>query len=219
MEQKSLPWQQAIRNNRLLTIVVTVESACIVILGIAIAIMLPLKEKIPVYVEFSSGGNNFVRVSKAGEELQSNLLLLSFFLRKYVIDRETIDKTTESVRYARIAAQSSKEIAKQFQDIYGDKNKGLYYKIGFKRSVRIIRDDALVFGKKVLGRDGGIHQIEIETADTMDNFKSVKKTEWVVTLKYVFSAQKDIVFEERFQNPLGIVVMEYTITARKTEKR
>lgn len=202
----SLPWHQAVKNNKLLAIIAVSEAVCIVILALAIAVMLPLKEKDPVYVEFSSGGNNFVRITKAGENISSNALLVTYFLRKYVIDRETVDKTTEQVRYARIAASSAPELYKRFQSVYGDEKKGLYYKEGFKRAVTIVRDDALGVG---------IHQIEIKTADTDgDNRENIKRGEWVITMRYSFAEQK-IGFDERLNNPIGLLVTEYTITARK----
>ncbi len=201
----SLPWQQAIKNNRILMIIAVSEAACILLLTIAIIIITPLKTIEPVYVEFSSSGNNFVRIAKANENIQNNDLLLSYFLRRYVIDRETVDKTTEQLRYERVGAYSTEELHAKFKRIYGNKETSLYYKKGFKRAVTIIRDNKLA---------KGIHQIEIETTDT-DQYNNVKKANWIITIKCEFAGQKNIAFDERLLNPAGLLVKEYTITARK----
>ncbi|MBW1615595.1 MAG: hypothetical protein JRJ49_03480 [Deltaproteobacteria bacterium] len=201
----SLPWAQAIKNNWILMIIAISEAVCILLLSIAIIVITPLKTIEPIYVEFSSSGNNFVKIAKANENIQNNDLLLSYFLRRYVIDRETVDKTTEPIRYQRIGASSTKDLYAQFQAIYGNKETSLYYKKGFKRAVAIIRDNKLA---------KGIHQIEIETTDT-DQFNNIKKADWIITIKYKFVEQKNIAFDDRLLNPAGLLIKEYTITARK----
>ncbi len=205
----SLPWLQAIRNNKILMIIAISEAVCIVLLVLAIIIMMPLKEKIPVYVEFSSSGNNFVKIAKANEDITSNEILKSYLLCKYVIDRETVDRITEQKRYQNIAASSSSKLYEQFKSVYGDEKTGLYYKEGFKRAVMIIRDYSLAFG---------VHRVEIQTTDT-DQYSNVKISKWIINIKYKFADQENIKYDDRFFNPLGLLVTEYTITAEPTEPK
>lgn len=211
-QQPSAPWSTAVKLARMMGVVVIIEAITIVALVVVIAYMLPLKEKIPIFYEFKEPGQNFVKIVKAGEDLTTNGQLIRMFLRRYVMDRETVDKQTEtSIRYPRVFAMSSQAVAANFKKVYGNPETGLFFKRGFKRSVHIKRDSYL---------DTGLHQIEFETVDTIEGKpgqaqnQMVKKTEWVSIITYEFSEQA-VTFEGSLLNPLGLGIVEYTITKRR----
>lgn len=204
-ERPSLPWLQATKNNRKLVVVIMVLCATIAIESLVIVSMFPLKEKIPIIIEFQSGGNNFVMLEKASGKIQGNMALVARFLRMYVKNRETVDKITERFRYPNVHAYSSSKVAKNFQMIYGNKETGLFYKKGFKRDIIIRRDSVIT---------KGVHQVEFESYDSYNWKKEEKKNEWVAIIEYEFYDQK-VSYDERLINPIGLIVTEYTLSRRK----
>lgn len=199
------PWLTALKVNQRLIVALIASSVVNVVLAVCIASMFPLKKIEPVFVEFQSGLNNFVRINAPGEEMRASQTLISYFLRLYIHDRETVDKTTETeIRYPRVMALSGAEVGANFRRVYGDKNTGLFFRPGFKRSLLISRDTSL---------GPGIHQVEFVTVDSVDGKPGEARTEWVATIGYEFSTQ-EVSFDDRLINPLGLFVSEYSLTRR-----
>lgn len=205
-EKPNAPWLQAMKTNRLLSGIVVFQLLVIAALGFSISALFPLKEIVPVIVEFQSGGNNFVVLAKAGEELSANLGVITREIRQYVVYRERVDKVTESdIRYPFVFGLSSPEVANTFKEVYGNTESGLFFKKGFKRDVVIKRDTPLA---------RGIHQVSFITIDTIDGKEGEIKNEWVATIGYKFEEQ-EVSFEEKLLNPLGMVIEEYTLSRRR----
>jgi len=208
----TLPWMQCLKNNRTLSILLIVALITVLIQAIAIASLFPLKEKVLQIVEFKSGSNNFVTIAKAGKDITANELITAMFLRRYIVDREKIDKLTEQDRYARVMSMSSDAVGRNFQKVYGGQ-KSLYYKKGFKRDIEIALDSRLA---------NGIHQIEFRTYDTYDHEKKSvildnnrKPTgEWIATLSYTMESHK-VKTTDIYMNPQGIDINEYSLSKRK----
>ena len=208
----TLPWMQCLKNNRTLSILLIVALIAVLIQAIVIASLFPLKEKVLQIVEFKSGSNNFVTIAKAGEDISANELITVMFLRRFIIDRETIDKITEQDRYARVMAMSSEEKGRDFQKVYGGQ-KSLYYKKGFKREIEIALDSRIA---------KGIHRIEFRTYDTYDDKKKSvtldnnrKPTgEWIAIISYSLQSH-NVKTTDIYMNPQGIVIHEYSLSMRK----
>lgn len=208
------PWIQCGRLVRVLLWVVVVEAAVIAGLAVTVTAVFPLKTIEPVYVEFQSAANNFVKVVAAGQDIRANELVLATQLRKYVKDRETVDKVTESERYAQVMAMSDQEpggVADVFHKLYGNPETGMFYKPGAKREVQIVLDTALA---------PGVHQVEFKTFDTQ-NGQPVKDPatgreygEWTATIAYEY-ADQSVSYDKALLNPTGLVVMEYSLAKRR----
>lgn len=195
-------YRQATRNNVLLTRVIVALLVAIVAMAFGYAAILPLKTTEWLVYEFSSSNNTFVRVARAGDEITANDALTSMLLRKYVMDRETINHVDEQDRYASVMAQSSSSVATNFKNVYGGENSPLNIS-GYQRAVLINRDSKL--GK-------GLHQVEFTTTDTINGIKPDVR-QWVATIAYTWSAQEvradDITF-----NPAGLVIQQYSPAKR-----
>ena len=209
----SWPWVQAITNNRILMIVIVILGLAVAGQSVALTFLFPLKTIEPIYVEFQHSTNSFVIVQRAGRDVRANQALISMFLRSYVSSRETVDKVTEGDRYRFVMALSNGEVGQTFKKLYGDKNNGLYYQEGRKRSVHIINDNGL---------GGQIHQIMMETSTTDDQIDKdhdghpdIVKVEWIVTMRYGFYDQYVNLDPrksgEQLLNPMGIQIEEYSI--------
>jgi type IV secretory pathway component VirB8 len=216
----SIPWMQAVTNNKVLMFVVVILGIAVLGLSVAITFIVPLKTIEPIYVEFQHSTNSFVVVQRAGRNIRSNDVLTRMFLRSYVSSRETVDKVTEAGRYQHVVAFSSPATAKIFQQLYGDKKTGLYYQAGKKRGVHIISDNAL---------GSNIHQVVIETSDitegvdkNKDGYNDITKQEWIITMRYEFYDQQ-VVLDPRkdgvhLMNPMGMQIEEYSIIKRSLSK-
>ncbi|WP_022669446.1 VirB8/TrbF family protein [Desulfospira joergensenii] len=209
----SIPWLQAVTNNRILLFVVVVLGLVVAGQGVALTLLFPLKTIEPVYVEFQHSTNSFVVVERAGRNIRANQALISMFLRSYVSCRETVDKVTEAPRYEHVIAYSNPQVTKVFKELYGNKDKSLYYQEGKKRSVHIISDTPL---------GANIHQVMMETTDTTDGVDKNHdgqadplRQEWIITMRYAFYDQH-VVLDPRKNgvhliNPTGMQIEEYSI--------
>lgn len=209
------PWIQCGRLVRALTWVTIIQLLVIVGLGASLTTLFPLKEIETRYVEFQTGGNNFVKVVAAGAEMQANEALQSVQAREYVMNRELVDKITESMRYEKVLATSSDKVGQAFQRVYGNPETGLYYRRGFKRQIVITLDTALA---------PGVHQVEFLAYDTQDGQPTKKDdkgkaipSEWVATIAYSYEDQR-VKHEGAVLNPTGWFVTEYALAKRSSTR-
>lgn len=211
----------------------TVVIALIVLaLGLAAGypIILPLKEYIPVYVEFSTSGNNFVTIKSAGQNVTERELLRDITLRSYVVMREGVDQVTEVNRYECVMSMSNSKVRNEFRKRYVDKPESrgdampLARVPGFKREIHI-HHDLPIEARKSKGK----HQVEFYTIDSMDGVQEdgvspENKTEpetksWVALIQYRYTNRKISIEKLKKAvgedgavcNPVGIEIVDYTL--------
>lgn len=200
-------YKTAITNNVLLQRVVVVLFLIILILGIVIISLFPLKDTKIKVVEFIDGTNNFVRVIEPNQSLQSDSLLIDYFVKKYVSERETWNKVDEELRLPYIKSVSNQNVWNDMVAIFTH-SKSPYSKNDFKRAIKIIRTSEL---------SHNIRQVEFETSDTYGSGTEAQKKSkgyWIATLKMSFK-NRDVNYEDKDFNPLGLFVEEYSIAQRK----
>lgn len=197
---KSLPYRKVQMLNNTLIGLVVVLTLVIGCLAVAIYGVLPLKEVRYEFFEFDNATQNFVKLEHANARVQSNAALASMFLRRYVKDREVIDKVTERERYKRVHFMSSDDVWKAFKDTYG-KQDGLVQKPGFKRDIEILREQPLA---------AGVFQVEFRTTDYLEGKSEADRNYWVATMNFDFRDQK-VSYEDRLLNPMGLFISNYSI--------
>lgn len=204
-ENPRAPWLVAVELNRLLAVMLIFTLGLIGFLVVWHQTN-PITIKEPIYIEFQTGANNFVVVHRAGQDQESLDAQIQREARRYIAIREPITKTDERERYGAVRALSSDKVWAVFKEKYGGKD-GLFLREGFKREVRILRDDRLA---------EGVHQVEFETRDWVDGVTRQDKApwvSWVATMAYELQTQKKRV-DDVVINPLGFTVYEYTVTQR-----
>ena len=201
----SIPWITAQRAAAMLGWV-SVILACGLVGMVIWHVTHPVTVMEPVYIEFQSSGNTVARIERVSDSITRRAVVVGAESRRFVVDRETVDKVSEGTRYPRVFAMSGPELAAAFGDQYGGKG-SLLHREGFKREVEVTRDSTL---------GDGIHQVEIITRDTDKITSTPLVQHWVVTLTYEFQEQQKS-YEEGLLNPLGFVVREYTIARRSTK--
>ncbi|OCL81906.1 MULTISPECIES: type IV secretion system protein [Arcobacteraceae] len=200
-------YKVAMVNNVLLQRVIVALALIILILGILIISLFPLKDTKVKVVEFIDGTNNFVRVIEPNESIQSDSLLIDYFVKKYVTDRETWNKVDEELRLPYIKSVSNEKTWNDMVAIFTH-SKSPYSKSDFKRAIKIIRTSEL---------SHNIRQVEFETSDIYGAGTEAPKHSkgyWIATLKMSFKT-RDINYEDKDFNPLGLIVEEYSIAQRK----
>lgn len=193
---------------------------CIVVLSVVVASLFPLKTIEPVYVEFSSFGNNFVTVKKANGSFEQEELFRNIGLRSYVVMRESVDQVTEISRYKCIRDMSSSVVEKKFNQLYIDKRNDGTQPLagikGFKRQIRLGPDFSI--GKRR-------HRVEYTTVDTLPDEPLPKTNHWVAVIQYKL-LEKNISLEELQRpvgkdgslcNPIGLYIEDYTIERLEKE--
>lgn len=206
VEASAAAYLQALRNARIMGRCLVVAMLLCVALVVAIVVMLPLKEKEIVMVEFRKASDNVVLLEKADGRVQSNQKLISYTVRMYVSDRESVDKITEAkIRYPRVRDMSTREVWESFQKIYGSKDSGPVFQPGLKRAIDITSDSRLA---------DGIHEVEFSRIDTVDGQPGELITKWKAVIRYGFADRK-VTEAEAMRNPIGLIVAEYSIKARQ----
>ncbi|TLT06660.1 type IV secretion system protein [Aliarcobacter thereius] len=200
-------YKAAMVNNVLLQRVIVALSLIILSLGIIIVSLFPLKDTKIKVVEFIDGTNNFIRVIEPNQTIQADSLLIDYFVKKYVTDRETWNKVDEEIRLPYIKSVSNEKTWNDMVAIFTH-SKSPYSKNDFKRAIKIIRTSEL---------SHNIRQVEFETNDIYGAGTEAPKTSrgyWIATLKMSFKT-RDINYEDKDFNPLGLIVEEYSIAQRK----
>ena len=177
-------------------------------------LLLPLKKIEPVYIALDMSSKDFVYKMIPLETLEGRESLAKYFLRNYVVARETVDRITEHDRVRQVLAMSTGSVFKSFENLMTNSRNGLYTIEGFKREIKVIRD-APVARK---GADYLIHEVEFITLDTNEKKfpGQVEENQWNVKIAYRFVPQK-VQAEENggLLNPAGIQVLEYTVSKRE----
>jgi len=217
--------RQAIQNNILLSRLLAF--ALLIIVGQLVFHQInPMVIEKPVYIEFRSSSNNFVKVSAAGRDIRANRALVEASIRRYLVDRERVDKVSEIIRYRRVMAMSSDKVGEFFREKYGADD-APFKSEGQKREIDITRAVELV---------PGIYQLEYTVTDTFSeaqrsfttknergrsntdsryyNTKPAQTARWVATIAYEFREQ-NVTYDEHLMNPIGLFITNFSLSRRK----
>ena len=197
-------YRQAIRNNRLLVKVVMALAVLSLLLGLSIAVLLPLKSTEYQLYEFSASGQTFYRIGSADDLAVRRPALIRMAARQYVSYRERIDRLTEESRFASVLAMSSDEVAAEAQASYTAVNEAL---AGGTRQI-VIELDYFLNNNPAYQ----IHHVEFKTIDRDQSGESTSHY-WQAVLGYRFNEQQ-VRLDDLVQNPLGFEVVSYAITKR-----
>ncbi|MGP1561309.1 MAG: VirB8/TrbF family protein [Helicobacteraceae bacterium] len=179
---------------------------CIVIaLSVAIISLFPLKENTPYLVRFSDLQNSFVTIEKADASLQSNKALIKFLLDAYVQNRETIDRATHNNRRRLVMLYSSVQEQKRYSDFLLLNRQAIETE-GFFRQVKI-NSISLV--------SANVGIVEFTLTDTYESDPQNIST-FKATIAFDFKEIK-LSRSDEYENPVGLLVEEYQISAVKTE--
>jgi type IV secretory pathway component VirB8 len=205
-----LAFDKAMKQNRLLTLLNVTLIGLTAILGIAVITILPLKETTPYFVPISKEGKHLYYDIIPADRLGRNALyeITRDYLKRYVINRHTVNNVSEFIAFKRIKAQSSQEVFAQLKAEY-DRFKEAMPDV--TRDIEIIND---------LQLEPYHHQVTFKTIDTDEAGKTAER-EWMVNIRYRlagFNAPAIKINAKEIDdnpNPLGLKVIGYTWTKRR----
>jgi type IV secretory pathway component VirB8 len=210
-----LAYDKAIRLNRVLYMLIGLLGAVVLLLALSITFMLPLKQTQPYFIPIAEvGRTHYYDIIPARKLTQSQLYELTRdYLRRYVVNRHTVDDVTEKPRFRLVKAQSADDVFAMLKKEYQTFKEKMPT---VKREINVIRDIQL---------EPYYQQIEFQTEDTDQNTGKVFRKEWVVNIRYELAgfnapAMKIEASEMADNpNPLGVRVVGYTWTERKDTKK
>jgi len=205
----TLETQKALQDLPVILVRVIVALVVVIImLGVAIVSLFPLKTKEVFFVEFKSSQENYVVVKKANQQILSNRALIHNEIEGYIKARENINQIDEVRRYTQIVRlKSSENVYKAFLNTY-QANKEIWKIDGFKRTCNIKSISDVLFEPSA-NEYIAIAEYSL-TDEYLDGTPPV--TRWYkVTVRYNFVNQK-ISTDDLTLNPLGTNIIGYAIT-------
>lgn len=186
-------------------------SICCILQSIALTTLMPLKTAIP-YVMRVDSTSGYIDIAKPLEDdkVTYDEVLSKFFLKEFVINRESYDWNTIQNMFDKTKLLSNSDVFAEYEfNIQSDlsplkilrKEKKVVVAV---RGVTFINNLAQVrFAKLVKNKDG--------TPAT-----GYKPTTWIATID--FDYEKEIKTEaERLENPLGFQVISYRVDVENVE--
>lgn len=205
-----LAYDKAMKQNRLLGLLLFFTIILSLCLGTAIVLMTPLKRVEPYFIPITEHGKNHYYDIVSVKSLKRAALfeITRDYLKRYVVDRHTINGASEFIGFKRIKAQSNSDV---FQKMKGEYDRFKEAMPNVTREIEIIND---------LQLEPYHHQVTFKTIDKDENGKKAER-EWMVNIRYQlagFNAPSIKIPVEEINenpNPLGLKVIAYTWTKRR----
>lgn len=175
------------------------------ILVLFIAILLPLKEKVPYFVHFLPKEEQIVYVEPYRASKKSRRTIKEFMSRDYVKKRETIDLASENQRWENVIFLSNTEMKKTFIDLYMDSPESPYKKAVDHSYVRTVR----IISSSVLNDDQ--YQVEYEYIDSKKATGKILKTTVAIATVSFEKNTNTFKGQDYLNNPFGYLVADYSI--------
>ena len=175
-------------------------SFIIVGLGIIIAMLFPLKERVPYLVKFSNASMNFAQVERADESISRNIYIRKSLVQAYVLNKETKNNIDDSIRHEIIRAQSNNSVWRVHKQIVNGKNSIFQIK-DFTREINIITINMIP--------NTSIAQIDFK-ATVKDKDSIIREENFRAILKFTFN-KEEIKTDDFSKNPIGFKVVSYSL--------
>jgi len=169
-------------------------------------------EPTPVFVRLGCSDDHYITFQPMSVGGDIRATVAEHLLAQYVEARESIDEHTEPERWKLVQALSSGDEAERFFSWMKIKNPDSPYKHFYEakqnRDARTTRTSRL---------PGSTFQVEYVTKDyKRGTSDQVREQSWVATITVRYDAKR-AKYDERFMNPFGVTVTDYTI-GEKTKR-
>ncbi len=176
-------------------------------LGIAIAVMMPLKTFIPYMIKVDKNGMHEIIYSLQQEEINAEEVLDKYWIGLYVQKREAYYYNLLEQDYIAVQEMSTDNIAQSYRKKYEGKN-ALDQKYQDKREIEV-KVKSIVLGESA-GSNTATIRVELIDKDLITN-KPAIKTVKVITLSYDYYPKVKQNESQRLINPLVFKVNTYRI--------
>jgi type IV secretion system protein VirB8 len=185
-------------------------SLCLnVVLGVAIGTLSPLVRVEPMLLTFKDRSEQIVKIEPFERGTSGFELMTEALVRDYVLSRHEIvlDETEMRRRWGGrgiVAHRSSDEEYARFVADVAPKYEEL-------RQMRLMRTVAI---RRVSRIADGYWQVEFATQDFTGGVKLVAEKRWVASLTVGY-VPREVSWEDRYMNPLGFIVTDYSVAAEE----
>lgn len=172
----------------------------------------PLKEIQPMILSLTDKENQVVRVEPIERNVQGIQLMTEKLLMRYVELRESVDGITESKRFQEIYNMTDGPLWASFMELMKPENSHSplqeFRKKELVRSARITRCISLHASAP------NTFRVEWESID-LRHGQEVDRNQWVTTIVVRFD-KREVKYEDQYINPLGLIVVDYTISKKES---
>jgi type IV secretion system protein VirB8 len=186
-------------------IVIGILGFCLIASCAAIAVMMPLKEKIPVVIRVNTTTGETAIITNTDVSTfntDKNEAIDKSNLANYVINRESYDWNYQESMYSKTLLMTDKEIIKDYQQNFSDDNPNAIDK-KYQNFTRVIIENPSVsfYENSAMVR---------YTRKIITNNQIVSANQEMATIAYEY-ATADMQDADRIINPLGFQVKSYRI--------
>lgn len=190
-------------------IVATIMSFISILLTIAIIILMPLKERVPMLLGFNNSTGVVNPITSIDRKSLSNLAakpqLDKYFINNYIQLREGYTYQTIQKTYEETQIFSSDEVSRDFKEIYS-KEDSLDKKL--KTGTATVKVLSITL-EKIGGENLATARIEITERNSKNE---IETKNYIVRLTYEYKPQLGLSLSERMENPLGFFITSYQKT-------
>lgn len=196
--------QAALRQSRRTAwIVASIAAALVVVEGLALIVLMPLKTVVP-YTLLVDRNTGYVQALKPLEpgQITPDQALVQSMLVQYVIARESFDAATLQADYAKVGLWSADTARDDYFNLMQASNPDS----PISRHARASTVETRVKSVSPLGNQAALVRFETIQRDAGSQYQVAQP--WVAVVRYRFSGEP-MSAEDRFLNPLGFQVTEY----------
>ena len=189
--------------------IATVMTALSAILGLALVLLIPLKENTPYIIQVDKVTGETAIVNIANEQdIPFSEVMDKYWLNRYLIARETYDWRTLQQDYDITRELSLPDVFDQYDLHYGNTNKN-----SLQNTLKD-RKRMIVEVKSITPTTNGIASIRFtkKVLNTKDN-REESRSEWIATVGYTYYPNYGANEKGRLLNPFGFKVETYRVDA------
>jgi type IV secretory pathway component VirB8 len=197
---------------RLLMIYGGIVTFFAIVLIVALMMVFPLKQPIPMLVTAAAKSDQVVLIEPIQRSSKGVDLLLETLARQYVLLREPLDFQTESLRWSQLAYFSSSDLMHYFRQQMDSHNPKSPY-VEFQRQ-GVIRQVNILSSASLTPSAPNVWQVEWESVDRdAQTNELLARQVWISTLT-ASCIEQETVFKDQYLNPVGFTVSHYRVAAK-----
>ena len=185
-------------------------SLCLnIVLGSALAGLSPLVRVEPMLLTFKDKGEQIVKVEPFSKGTAGFELMTEMLVRDYVLARQEVvlDEGEMRRRWGGEGLVAHRSDADEYRRFVAETAP----KFEEVRRKRLVRTVAIHRVSKIAE---GYWQVEFSTSDFDAADRKIDEGLWVASMTITY-VKREISWEDRYMNPLGFVVLSYSVTARR----
>lgn len=174
---------------------------------IALVLLMPLKETVPFVIAVDDHGNRNIITELNDEVISANEALIKHDVYEYVKLREKYNWETLAKDFGDIQIFSSIQVNNELSNLYNPET-GLQTKLGSKHKIEV--DYKTIVLSKSAANDVATVRIRTRTYSTKTN-DLIKVENKIITMTYMYDAERTLRTSARLINPLGFTVTSYRL--------